>query len=381
MEPRRRRVLGTNMQHHELARRARAAMPDCVREVLRAADEKFRAAGLAQLDEDEISRLYLAIAEGRDPQKAVNDITRDRRWDPSTRSSYAAIVSLSEELDSGDSENLHSEDMACDELGVGASMPDPASEDDTPRQLVRVLLSISATLSLQELQAAADELNNAGAWRSRIASDGRPVGRRFATSDFRVRAQRAGLAAAVDALAPIVQSRDAQGLQKTAQAVLREARALNEHYCDVFAAELECLFTEVDELLEDAVAQVRGPEACDQEAEAEAETKGLRGWEEGRELEAVLSAACWPESAHFDQARPRERAWRRSFRRPRLPARRPRQIPPRNSVRRAEKEASPSVEPGPAVLDILGTNPIASSNLRQFFDREKECSVILRWAG
>lgn len=368
------------MQHHELARRARAAMPSSVQEVLRAADEKLRAVGLAPLDEDEISRLYLALAEGRDPQKAVNDITRDRRWDPCTRSSYTAIVSLSEDLDCSGAEDLCSEDLACEELEEDTSMPQPANEDDALRQIVRALLSIDGVLSLQELQASAEELNTSGAWRTRIASDGRPVGRRFATSGFRVRAQRAGLATAVDALAPAVQSRDAKGLQEATQAVLREARTLDEHYCGAFATELEDLFVEVDELLEHATAQLREPGACGQGAAAQ-EEGFLGGEEEDRELEAMRDGACWPESAHFDQARPRERAWRRGPRRPHLPARRPRQIPPRGSVRRAEKEASPGFEPGPAMLGDLGTNQIASGNLRSLFDREKECRAILRWAG
>lgn len=368
------------MHQESLARRARAAMLASIGEIVEKADTRLRRAGLSELDEDEISTLYLAIAEGREPQKALNDLTRDRRWDPSTRASHACFVALPE----GEGDPGYDDLVAEDREGF---VRDPSLQDSSRLELVRALLRISEILSVDEMRAAADALNQSGAWKARRTIDGRAVGRKYATSAFRISGQRAPLASALAGLPSIVQAMDADGLVATTEAVLREARALSVYYGDWFGADLGDVLSRASSLLESAASELRtlagatsgAPQAADQAGPWLPVEIGVCA-----EVEAEVGVRTGEELAQAMRARPgREARWKAADRRG---DRGQGRIPgvgwrPRRSVRARAKDAGPSLEPGPAMLDDLGTNPIASSNHQSFFDRKKDCSAILRWAG
>jgi hypothetical protein len=281
------------MQEQTLARRARAEMLATIGDIVDRANASLRTAGLSLLDEDEVSTLYLHIAEGRDAQKALNDITRARRWDPSTRVSRSAMLSISLEEDAG-CPGLSTEDIAPGHYladGESYTARDRSLRESSRLALVRALLRVSEIVSADEMLAAASTLNATGAWEARLDAHGRKVGRPYAASAFRIRCQREAISRPLDSLAGIVQEHDAAGLLEAAARILGGALEIDAHYLGWFGEELAEVLADAHGLLEAAAAELREMHAAPQ-AQGQVEEEGFAGEEEHAEECATSAPAA-----------------------------------------------------------------------------------------
>ena len=249
-------------------------------------EENLLAAGLRALDEDELSQLYLAILDGREPGKAVNDITRVRRWDSSTRTAHCVTLSLSQLAEDNSDADISAEHVAAGHY-LAAQDTEYTPRDTQLGQsarfaLVRALATLSEIVSVDEMLATANTLNENGAWKQRRDAMGRPVGRKYTTS-WRVRELRAGLDLSLEQLPGIIQAADAFGLREAALRALSCAQAISEHYLGWFGDEIADSVAAVNALLADAedelqalheraaeVGEREGAEQAAEEAAAEA---------------------------------------------------------------------------------------------------------------
>ena len=323
------------------SRKASELMRETLGSIVEKLEENLSAAGLHALDEDEVSQLYLAALEGREPRKAANDITRARRWDSSTRTAHCAVLSLSQLA-----EDNPDADISAEHVAAGHYL---AAQDNeyTPRDtqlgqsarfaLVRALAMLSEVVSVDELLAAANTLNANGAWKQRQDAMGRPVGREYTTTAWRVRELRAELDLSLEQLPGIIQAADAFGLREAALRALSCAQAISEHYLGWFGDEIADSVAAVNALLADAedelqalheraaeVGEREGAEQTAQEAAAEAVTGPAHALDEPEDVLDVLEpvqAARWArvrqlrQSVRAMRCKPLNRGlWRRAAR-------------------------------------------------------------------
>lgn len=265
---------------------AEIAMRDALGATVQDLEQSLRGAGLHSLDEDELSQLYVSVLEGRDPQKAVGDITRGRRFDSSTRTGHRTMLSISQLAEDDPAADISTEHIAAGHYlaqGDDEYTPRNAALGDSARfRLVRSLARLSEAVSTDQLLAAASALNENGAWEQRRDATGRLVGRKFTTS-WRLRELRAGLDLSLDQLPGIIQAADSIGLREAALRALSCAQAISEHYLGWFGEEIAEALASVDSLLEAAETELQ---AMHEQAKA-AEV----GEREGEDASTVLEAA------------------------------------------------------------------------------------------
>ncbi len=292
------------------SRKASELMRETLGSIAEKLEENLRAAGLHALDEDEVSQLYLAALEDREPRKAANDITRARRWDSSTRTAHCAVLSLSQPTQDNPDADISTEHVA-----AGHYL---AAQDNqyTPRDtqlgqsarfaLVRALAKLSEVVSVDELLAAANTLNANGAWKQRQDAMGRPVGRKYTTTAWRVGELRAGVDLSLGQLPAIMQGADAQGLRDATLRTLSCAQEISEHFLGWFGDEIAEAVSTANELLAAAQGELQAlrghapaAEAGEREgaeeavAEAEATTDADYEHEDVLEVLEPIRAARW----------------------------------------------------------------------------------------